>query len=79
MTPIHFRRFAIVLRHDIANIPTFAAKTYEVLLWRHEIHDVFRIWAYVVQNLIFCHDSTMNIYIFSLKLTGDFDSLNSIY
>ena len=28
-------------RHDIANISTFAAKTWEKLLWRHEIHDVF--------------------------------------
>ena len=39
-------------RHDIANISTFAAKTWEKLLWRHEIHDVFpRNWANALQNL----------------------------
>ena len=39
-------------RHDIANISTFAAKTWEKLLWRHEIHGVFpRNWANALQNL----------------------------
>ena len=29
-------------RHGIANLPAFAAKTWEMLLWRHEIYDVSR-------------------------------------
>ena len=50
MTPIHFGHFSIVLRHDIANILTFAANTWELLLWRHEIHDGFpQIWANALQ------------------------------
>ena len=33
-------------RHGIANFPAFAAKTWEMLLWRHEIHYVFpQNWA----------------------------------
>ena len=57
--------------HNIANIPNFAAKTWEVVLRCHEIHDVFpRIWAYVVQNLLIFHYLTMTLNIFSLNLTG---------
>ena len=52
MQPTPFGHFAIVLAYDIANIPTFAAKTWELLLRRHEIHDVFPLmWANAVQNL----------------------------
>ena len=41
-------------RHDNANFLNFAAKTWEVLLWRHEIHNVFpHNWANAVQNLQF--------------------------
>ena len=39
-------------RHAITNISTFAAKTWEKLLWRHDIHDVSpRNWANALQNL----------------------------
>ena len=63
-------------RYDITNIPTFDAETWEVLLWRHEIHDIFpRIRAYVVQNLLFSHYFTTKFDIFSLSLTGDSDFL----
>ena len=45
-TPITWYRSLLAIlplfwRHDIANTPTVAAKTGKVLLWRHEIHDVF--------------------------------------
>ena len=63
-------------RHNMANIPTFAAKTWEVLLWRHKIHNVFlRNWAYTLQNVQFFHHFTMKFNIFSLNLTGDSDFL----
>ena len=40
--------------HDMANFLTFPAKNWEVLLWRHEIHDVFpRNWANALQNAQF--------------------------
>ena len=59
-------------RHDIANTPTFAAKTWKVLLWLHVIHNVFpRNFAYPLQNLQFCHHLTKKFNIFSLNLTGD--------
>ena len=61
----------------IATIPAFAAKTWEVLLWRHDIHDVFpRNWTNALQNLqFFFHNFTMKFNIFSLNLTGDSDFL----
>ena len=67
-------------RHDIANVHTFAAKTWELLLWRHEIHGVSpRNWANALQNLQFFHNFTVKFYILSLNLTGDSDFFNYIY
>ena len=63
-------------RHGIANFPAFASKIWEMLLWRHEIHDVFpRNWANALQNLQFFHHFTMKFDIFSLNSTGDSDFL----
>ena len=61
-------------RHDIANIPTFATKTQEVLLWRHEMHDVFpRNWANVLKTYSFSTILQWNYFFFFLNLTGDPD------
>ena len=60
----------------MANFLTFAAKTWEVLLWRHEIHDVFPWnWAYALQNLQFFRYLYNKFNIFSLNLTGTPDFL----
>ena len=59
-------------RHDMANFLVFAANTWEVLLWRYEMHDIFpRNWANALQNL----QSTIKFNIFSFHLTGDSDFL----
>ena len=63
-------------RHGIANFPAFAAKTWEMLLWRHEIHDVFpRNMANALKKLAVFHHFTMKFDIFSLNSTWDSDFL----
>ena len=63
-------------RHGIAIFPAFAAKTWEMLLWRHEIHHVFPgNLANALQNLQFFHHFTMKFDIFSLNSTGESDFL----
>ena len=48
-------------RHDITNTTTFAAKTWEVLLWRHEIHVVFpRNLAYAL--LVMVHNPAHDLF-----------------
>ena len=67
-------------RHGIANFPAFAAKTWEMLLWLHEIHDVFpRNLANALQNLQFSHYFTMKFDIFSLNSTWDSDFLKGTF
>ena len=80
-TPIRWLRslsaiLPLFWRHGIANFPAFAAKTWEMLLWRHEIDDVFpRNWANALQNLQFFHHFKIEFDIFSLNLTGESDFL----
>ena len=53
-------------RHDIANISTFAAKTWEKLWWRNDICGVFpRNWANALQTCSFSTILQWNL-IFSL-------------
>ena len=84
-TPITWlRSLSVILqlfwRHDIANIPTFAAKTWEVLLWRHEIHDVFpRNWATALQNLQFFHHFMMKLIFSLLTWLRTLIFFNSVY
>ena len=62
--------------HDIANFLTFAAKTCEMLLWRHEIHNIFpRNRINALQNLLYFHYFTTKFNIFSLNLTWNSDFL----
>ena len=76
MTPTLSTILPLFWRHGIANFPAFAAKTREMLLWRHAIHDVFpRNWANALQNVQFFHHFTMKFDIFSLNLTWDSDFL----
>ena len=80
-TPITWLRYLSAIlplfwRHNIANIPSFAAKTWEGLLWRHKIHDVFpRNWANSVQILKFFYHFSMKFNNFFLNSTGGSDIL----
>ena len=65
MTPIPFNHFAIVLTSWYRRTSSFWWKTWEMLLWHHEIQKVFlRIWAYALRNVQFLHDFTTNFWHF---------------
>ena len=61
-------------RHDIAELHRLCHEDSRIVLWRHEICDVFpRIMTCALQNTQFSQYFTTKFNIFSLNLTGESD------